>query len=217
MRKLLVKELTLSASPLTYLFTLFGLMFFLPGYPVLCGAFFSTLGIFKGFEAAREANDTLFSALLPIAKRDVVKGRYAFVCLMEGCTLAFMALPVLLRMTVLSEAAVYRGNALMNANLFALGGACLLFGLFNWIFVGGFFKTAYQLGGPFLRYLIAAFLGIAVLEALHHIPGLEGLNALGTERLGLQLLLLLAGLAAFLLLTVLSCKRACRQFERVDL
>ena len=173
MRKILLKEMKLSASVLAYLFILFGLMFFLPGYPVPCGAFFSSLGLFKSFEPV---------ALLPIAKRDVVKGRYCFVCLIELCTLALMTIPVLLRMTVLSDAAVYRQNALMNANFFALGAAFFVFGLFNWIFVGGFFRTAYKLGRPFVAYIIAAFLSVTVFEALHHVPGLEGLNAFGTEK-----------------------------------
>ena len=130
MRNILLKEIKLSASVISYLFILFGLMFFIPGYPVLCGAFFSALGIFKSFEFAREANDTVFSALLPIAKRDVVKGKYCFVCLIEICTLILMTIPVILRMTIFSDAAVYRSNGLMNANLFALGAAFFLFGLF---------------------------------------------------------------------------------------
>lgn len=64
----------LSALLLTYLFIGFGVMTLVPGYPILCGAFFITLGIFQSFQSAREANDIVFSALLPIAKRDVVKG-----------------------------------------------------------------------------------------------------------------------------------------------
>ena len=67
MRNVLRKEMRLSASVLSYLFILFGLMFFLPGYPVLCGAFFVTLGIFQSLQTAREANDIVFSALLPFA------------------------------------------------------------------------------------------------------------------------------------------------------
>ena len=76
MRDILRKEIKLSSSVLSYLFILFGLMFLLPGYPVLCGAFFVCLGLFQSFQNAREANDIVFSALLPIAKRDVVKGKY---------------------------------------------------------------------------------------------------------------------------------------------
>jgi hypothetical protein len=217
MRNVLRKETRLSASVLSYLFILFGLTFFLPGYPVLIGVFFVTLGIFQSFQTAREANDVVFSVLLPIAKRDVVKGKYAFVCLIECAALLLMALAVVLRMTVFAQSAVYRANALMNANFFALGTACLIFGLFNWIFVGGFFKTAYRFARPFVTYLIVAFLVILIAEAMHHVPGLEALNAFGTDGLGLQLGLLAGGLAGFLLITVLSCKRACARFEAIDL
>ena len=217
MDNVLRKEIKLSSSLLTYLFILFGLMFFLPGYPILCGAFFVTLGIFQSFQTAREANDIVFSVLLPIAKRDVVKGKYLFVCLIESCAFLLMVFAVILRMTVFSNSVVYRSNALMNANFFALGSACVIFGLFNLIFVGGFFKTAYQFARPFVVYIVAAFLAILVAEALHHVPGLERVNAFGTENLGLQLLLLAFGFVLYLALTLLSCRKACERFERIDL
>ena len=217
MRNIMRKELRLSASPLAFLFIAFGLMFLLPGYPVLCGAFFVTLGLFQSFQTAREANDTVFSALLPIAKKDVVKGKFMFVCFIEGCGAALMLLSVLLRMTVLSSAQAYLSNALMNANLFAAGAAFVVFGLFNLIFVGGFFKTAYGIGKPFVAYIVAAFLAIAVFEAAHHIPGLAALNAFGTSHLGLQLLLFAAGAAFFAAVTALSYKTACGRFEKIDL
>ena len=80
MGKILLKEMKLSASILSYVFIVFGLMFLLPGYPVLCGVFFTTLGIYQSFQNMRETNDILFSALLPISKEDVVRGKYLFVC-----------------------------------------------------------------------------------------------------------------------------------------
>ncbi len=217
MRNILIKETRLSASPISYLFIAFGLMFFVPGYPVLCGVFFVTLGLFHSFQAAREANDIVFSALLPIAKKDVVKGKFLFVCFIEACSLVLMAAAVILRMTVFADSPVYRANALMNANLFALGAAFFIFGLFNLIFAAGFFKTAYKFARPFVTYIIIAFLAIMVLEALHHLPGLGALNAFGTEHAGLQAVLLLAGIAAWLLITVLSYKTACKRFEKIDL
>ena len=217
MRNIMLKEIKLSSSPLAFLFIAFGLMFFIPGYPVLCGAFFVTLGLFHSFQAAREANDIVFSALLPIAKNDVVKGKYLFVCFIEACAAVLMLISTVIRMTALADSPVYRANAMMNANLFALGIAFFIFGLFNWIFVGGFFKTAYRQGRPFVTYIIITFLTIFAAEALHHFSGLEHLNAFGTEYFGLQLTMLIAGLLVFVLITVLSCKKACRDFERIDL
>ncbi|MBR3356551.1 MAG: ABC-2 transporter permease [Solobacterium sp.] len=217
MRDILRKEIRLSASPLAFAFIPFGLMFLIPGYPILCSAFFVTLGLFQSFQYAREANDVTFSALLPIAKSDVVKGRYLFVCFIEACAFAVMGAASVIRMTVLADAPVYRANALMNANLFALGAALVIFGLFNLIFVGGFFRTARKIGRPFIAYIVIAFLTLSAAEAMHHIRGLENLNAFGTEHFGLQLIMLCAGLAVFSLLTLISCWKACYDFERVDL
>ena len=217
MRNMMRKEMRLSASVLSYLFTLFGLMFLLPGYPILCGVFFVTLGIFQSFQTAREANDIVFSALLPIAKRDVVKGKFLFVCLIELCGFLLMAIATVLRMTVLSEAGAYRHNALMNANLFALGVALLIFGLFNLLFIGGFFRTAHKFAKPFVSYIVAAFLVIGAGEAVHHFPGLAAVNTFGFEHILLRLVLFAAGAACYAVLTLISFKNSCKNFEKIDL
>ena len=217
MRTLLQKEMRLSASVLSYLFILFACMTLLPGYPILCGAFFITLGIFQSFQSAREANDIVYSALLPIAKHDVVKGKLLFSVFIELSGFLLMAALTLVRMTALSDAVVYRQNALMTANPFFLGVALLLFGLFNLIFVGGFFKTAYKFAKPFVTYIVAAFLVIGLAEALHHVPGLEALNAFAFDHAALQAGLLFGGVLAFCLLTLVSYRLSCARFERIDL
>lgn len=217
MSDLLYKEMKLSASVIAYLFILFGLMFFIPGYPILCGAFFSTLGLFKSFEYAREANDTVFSVLLPVAKKDVVKGRFAFACFIELCTAVLMGIVVIIRMTILADVALYRNNAMMNANLFALGAAFVIFGLFNMIFVGGFFRTGYKTGKPFLIYMVVAFIVIAIFEAIHHVPGFEVFNAFGTDNVIIQIVMLIVGLLLWLFMTMLSLGKACKDFEKIDL
>jgi len=217
MLNIMRKEMRLSASVLSYLFIVFGIMFLIPGYPILCGAFFVTLGIFQSFQTAREANDIVFSALLPIAKRDVVKGKFLFVCFIELCGFILMAIATVLRMTVLSEAMVYRSNALMNANLFALGMALLIFGLFNLIFVGGFFRTAYKFGKPFVCYIVVSLLAIGAGESVHHFPGLEAVNAFGFGHIMLQLLLFAVGAACYVMLTLISIRYSCKNFEKIDL
>ncbi|MDO4538716.1 MAG: ABC-2 transporter permease [Coriobacteriales bacterium] len=217
MRNLLIKEMTLSASPLSYFFIAFGCMFLLPGYPILCGVFFSCLGIFQSFQTAREANDLVFSALLPIAKKDVARAKIYFCCVIELCTLLVMALAMLARMTLLASVPAYLNNALMNANPFALGMAFMIFGLFNLIFVAGFFKTSYKFAKPFVAFIVVAFLVIGVAETLHHIPGLQALNAFGFDQLPLQLGLLAAGVVCYISLTWLAQRSAAANFERTDL
>lgn len=217
MSNILKKEMKLSASILSYLFIAFGLMFFLPGYPVLCGPFFVCLGIFQSFQNTREANDIVFSALLPISKKDVVKGKFEFVCFIELCGTIVMLIATLIRMTVLSDSVVYRANALMNANPFALGMALVIFGAFNLIFVRGFFKTAYKFGKPFVSYIIINFVILGIAETLHHIPGLVVVNSFGFVNIGLQLVLLSIGLLIYVVLTFAAFQRSCEDFEKIDL
>ena len=217
MSTLLRKEIRLSSLLLTWLFIGFGAMTLIPGYPILCGVFFITLGIYQSFLSAREANDILYAALLPVAKRDVVKGKYQFVMAVELGGFALMAILTLLRMTLLKDAVVYRQNALMNGNPFYLGAALLIFGLFNVIFVGGFFRTAYKIGKPFVIYIITAFLMIGIFEALHHFPGLGAVNAFGFEHMVLQMTLLVGGALLYAGMTALSYQKACADFEKIDL
>ena len=217
MKAFLNKEMRLSASILSYLFIAFAFMALLPGYPILCSVFFITLGIFQSYQNAREANDIVFSALLPVAKRDVVKGKFLFAVFIELAGVLIMAVLTFIRMTALSGSAVYRQNALMNANPFFLGMALLIFGLFNLIFISGFFRTAYKFAKPFVTYIITAFLMIGAAEALHHIPGLEALNAFGFDHFALQAALMLGGALLYALLTMLAFKRSCAFFDKIDL
>ena len=216
MNALLRKEMRLSASVLSYIFIAFAAMTLVPGYPILCGAFFITLGLFQSFQSAREANDIVYSALLPIAKHDVVKGKFMFSLLIEMAGFAIMAVLTIVRMTVLADAEVYQQNALMDANLFFLGMALVVFGLFNLIFVGGFFRTAYKLT-PFFPYIFAAFIAIGIAEALHHIPGLEAVNAFGFDEIVLKVCLLITGIVIFAVMTFVSYRMSCASFEKIDL
>ena len=217
MRNIMKKEMHLSALVIVYFFIIFGFMFLLPGYPVLCGAFFLTLGLYQNFRYARECNDIVFSALLPIAKQDVVKGKFAFSCLIELCCFVLMLVSAIVRMTALSSSPVYRSNALMNANFFALGMALVIFGIFNLVFIGSFFKTGYKTGTPFIVYMVISFAIIGIAEALHHIPGLEALNAFGFEHFALQICTLTAGILFCIGATAISYRKSCYNFERIDL
>jgi len=217
MSKLLHKELKLSASKLSFLFIAFGLMTLIPGYPILVGAFFISFGIFQSFQSARETNDILYSALLPVSKSEVVKGKYAFSVFIELCGFLLMGAMTVLRMTVFYDSVVYRSNALMNANFVYLGFSLLIFGCFNAIFIGGFFRTAYYYGKPFVCFIIAAFIFVGIGETLHHIPGFEALNAFGFEHMSVQATALAAGVILYTVLTLLSLEASIKNFEKTDI
>ena len=120
-------------------------------------------------------------------------------------------------MTILTDVIAYTNNALMAANLVYLGFVLIIFGCFNLIFVGGFFKTAYKFGKPFVCFIVVAFLIVGIGETLFHIPGLEALGAFGFEHLGTQLGALCLGIILYIALTFVSMTKAARDFGTIDL
>ncbi|MBR0153917.1 MAG: ABC-2 transporter permease [Lachnospiraceae bacterium] len=217
MKNLLIKEFRLAASPLSYFFLAFSLMVFIPGYPILVGAFFICLGIFYSFQSGREQNDTIYTALRPLPKRAFVQAKFTFTCAIQCLAVLLMTVLTLVRMFALGHSQVYLDNKMMNANLYFLAAVLVLFALFNEIFLNGFFKTGYYFGKPFIIFTIAGFLWIALTEALHHFPGLEWLNTPAPDHMERQLAALCAGLLLWAVLTLHSLRTSEKHFDKIDL
>lgn len=217
MINLIKKEFKLSAHILSYVFIAFGLMTFIPGYPILVGVFFSCLGIFQSFQSYRESNDIAYTILLPVSKKDIVKAKFIFVLTIQFLTFLLMFIITIIRMTVLVDVEAYVLNPLLTANLVFLGYALIIYGLFNFLFVRGFFKTAYKFGKPFVSFTVVGFLVISLAESLRYIPGLEALNSLGFNNISIQLTGLMVGFIINVLLNYISYKYSVKSFERIDL
>ena len=217
MKNLLIKELKLAVLPISYFFLAAVLLTLVPGYPILLGCFFICLGIFQSYVFLREANDILYTTLLPIRKADAVKAKYLSVLFIELLGFLGMTILTVIRMTVLSSSKPYVENALMNPGPFFLACALLIFLEFNLIFLGGFFKTAYKVGVHFIVFIVVSILTIGAAEALHFFPGFTFLNTTTGERLPLQFGILAAAIVVFALGTWLSEKASEKHFEAVDL
>ncbi|MBQ4396628.1 MAG: ABC-2 transporter permease [Clostridia bacterium] len=217
MKNLLSKEIRLAASPLAWLFLVFGLMALIPRYPILVCAFFICFGIFQSFQSGRENNDILYTVLLPVRKTDTVKAKYAFTVLIQMLGFGIAAVATGLRMVLLGKATPYVTNPMMNANQAFLAYILLIFALFNVVFMGGFFKTAYKFGKPFVLFLIVSFLVVGIGEVLHHIPGLTFLNAPAPLADPVMWGILGAAAAVYAVATLVSCKVAMKRFALVDM
>lgn len=221
MNNLLYKEINLSASPLSFIFIAFALLTFVPGYPILVSSFFICFGIFQSFQSSRENNDILYTVLLPVKKSDTVKAKYIFTCFIQLTGFIIMLIGTVIRMTLMPDAVPFVTNAMMNANLAFLGYSLLVFALFNCVFIRGFFRTGYKFGKPFIIFIILAFILICICEALHHIPGLEFLNATSLsaslDKAYMHWIILCVAALVYIIATFLSERRAEKLFEKVDL
>lgn len=213
MKTLLKKEFKF-ASVLTYVFLAFSAMALIPNYPILIGAFFICFGIFHSFQSAREANDTLYTALLPVKKRDVVNAKYLFAVTVQLAAFALTSVFAAIRMCVLNNFSGYASAKLMNANLVYLAFVLLIYSAFNLLFIDGFYKTAYKIGVPFLKFGIAAAIILFVGESLHFIPATAFLN----ENFRYSHLIVFFAAAAIYALTLLvSARNSQRNFDKLDL
>lgn len=120
-------------------------------------------------------------------------------------------------MILLSDAKVYTTNVMMAANFVFLAFVLLIFTAFNVIFLGGFFKTAYGIGKPFVVFVIANFTIIGIAEALHHFPGFGWLNAMDFSYVGRHTIILIGAATLYVAVTVVSCKASQKRFEKIDL
>lgn len=214
--KLLRKEFRLAAMPLTYFFTAGALFVMIPNYPALVGAFFVCLGIFYSFQSAREANDVLYTALLPLPKKAFVEAKFAFTGVIQAAAFLLFVLFTGIR-TALGDLPAYRDSALMKPNLAMLGYVLLIYALFNAVFLGGFFKTAYAIGKPFLFFALLTFPAIAAAEVLPHLPGLGFLDGAGDGGIWLRAAVLFASAVLYAVSFLLTMKKAERRFEKIDL
>lgn len=217
MKNLLFKEFTLAASPLTYIFIAFSVMVFIPGYPILVGAFFVCLGIFYSFRNAREDGDVTYTALLPVRKSDVAVAKCLFSVTVEMISFLLCLIFAYIRSTVLVSVGPYRTNPMLPANFVYLGAVLVIFALFNSVFVSGFYKTAYRLGAPFIAFSVAAFAVITVAEALWHFPGLGFLGAVADGKMPIRALIFAICALFYIAVTLLSIKSSGRKFEKIDL
>lgn len=216
MKKLLYKEMKLSANPLSYWFIAFSGMTMIPRYPILIGSFFICLGIFHTYQQIREYDDITYTVMLPVKKKDAVTAKYLFVLFIECTAFILCALLTIIRMKFLGNSAPYVTNPLMNANVAYLGYVLIAFAAFNGTFLAGFFKTTYKLGKPFIIFCVASFVIVILGEILHHIPGLESLNDPANLSMP-QAAVCAVGVAVFIICTWLSYQKSIKNFEVIDL
>jgi hypothetical protein len=211
--KLLYKELRLAAHPNLYIFTLLGVLVLVPAYPYGMVFMFGCLGPFVTMVYGRETHDLYYSALLPIGKRDIVKGK----CLLFATAQLGQVL-ISLPFAFLRVRLLPAGNpAGIEANVAFYGFALTIYAIFNFIFLTEFFKSGFKAGKAFLFAVVPASLAVIAMEVLAHIPAFHWLDSVKPADLLRQLPILLVGLAVYSTAMLARFRIAARRFDKVNL
>ena len=213
--KYLKKEITLVMHPVVPLFMLLAAMVLIPNYPYTVIFFYTTLSIFFTCMLGRENGDVAYSLGLPITKADVVRGRMLFVILIEVIQVILVEIFSLVR-HALNPAPNMAG---MEGNLALLGFGFALFGLFNRVFFSRYYRDINTVGKSFIAATTVYWVGAILVDgSTFAIPYVRDvLDTPDPQNLLPKAIVFIIGLVVFLLLNLLTCKKAINSFEKQDL
>ena len=213
MSELFVKEWRLAAPAVDVMFVFLGALVLVPAYPYGMVFFFGMLAAFFSCQFARENADIFYTMLLPVCKRDVVKGKMMLIVSIELAQLA-LTIPFAIMRTELLPNSNPVG---IEANVAYFGCGLVIYAVFNLIFLSVFFSDAVSVGKAFIFAVVPATLLILCMEAAVHLSALAWLDGSSLSDQLRQLPILVIGVAFYVASTALTYRIAARNFSRVDL
>ena len=213
MKDLLYKEFRLARHETMFFFPLFAFMLLIPSYPYYVAFIYTGLEVFFIFQNGLVNKDTLFTVMLPVRKRDVVKARCMMIVLIQLFQIAFAVPFAILRAGM--TASVGLNGAGLEANVALFGCAFLMYALFNALLLPIFYQDAHSAGKGLLIGGSAVMLFIAAVEATSFLmPGIDTIESAVQLR---QIPFLALSMAVYAVGMVLTYKRSAKLFEKVDL
>ena len=230
MKALLYKEFKLAMHPICYVFiAMFPLMILIPSYPIAIGFIYVLTCypiLFLGANKGQQSNDLLYSTLLPIRKKDIVKARIMTVFIMH---LAFIAItsalyPVALMINNgITESALAEDpmanpitNAGLGLNSYVLVLAFVLvgFAIADLIFFPIYYKNGKSIVMSTLLMILGfvVYLGVFTI-GLPYIPGCEWINNLP---IWIQFIALGVSLILYAVLHLAVYIISAKRLEKVD-
>lgn len=212
MKHLLYKEFCLAIHPLFFLVLLCGALLLIPQWVFFVALMYILfIAVPNIFSAAKTNNDLVFSVMLPVRKRDVVKARIIAIAILEVLQLLVAGVFAFLNMLIYGG-----GNFVLDPNFAFFGFGFMMYAIHNVLFFPMFYMSGYRIGFPAIAGTGAAVLfSFAVELAVLNVPALRVLDGMGN--IGAQLWVLAGGIAVFVLLNIAAYRISARRFERIDL
>lgn len=215
MGKLIKKEFGLAMHPTVAIMIVLSFIVVIPNYPYAIAFFYMTLAIYFTCLNGRENNDIVYTLMLPIAKRDVVKARFLMCIILEMIQLA-----VLIPLSIVSATINPDGNAAgMDANPALFGLGLVMYGVFNLIFFTMYYKKVTKPGVPFFVAAILMFV-IMFAEIVISITVPVYANVIdtpGMSNLSYKLIYLIVGIMIYVIFTMVAYKISVKRFLKQDL
>lgn len=217
MNNLLMKELKLGVNPFFYILPfLTGALMLIPAWlyflVILYFCFITVPNMLGGYKSQ---NDLMFTSILPVTKKDMVKAKVSFIVILELLHVVVAIIFGMISVRLYPDLTYY-----FFSPTFGFWGLCLIMlAIFNIILIPMYYKTAYKYGAATVASTVAAilFAGGAEWLGIQNSYVFDLFKGSGAESLSVQLFILLIGIAIFAACTFIAYHIAHRRFEKVEM
>lgn len=217
MYNLLIKELKLGVNPMFYILPfLTGALMLIPAWLYfLVLLYFCWITIPNIFAGYKTQNDLIFTMMMPVTKRDIVKAKVSVIVILE-----------LLHIVIAVIFGIISGQLYPNLTYYFFGptagfwGLCfVMLAIFNLIFISMYYKTAYKYGAAATVSITVAMLFAAGAEwlGIQNAFVFDLFKGAGADHTATQLSILIAGIAIFAICTMVSYFVAVKRFAKVEI
>lgn len=211
--KLLYKELSLAAHPTSIVFSFLGCLVIVPSYPYTVIFMFGCLAPYITFLYARETNDAWFTAILPITKKESVKGKCMLIVSIQLFQLLISIPCVILRRFL----QIQNNPVGIDATIAWYGLGLIIYSIFDLVFFPTYYKNGYKAGKAFVIAAIPMLLLMIAVESSVRFPSFVWLDSYVLSDFLRQTPILFIGIISYITLLSLAYRISSRRFENVDL
>ncbi|WP_018754262.1 ABC-2 transporter permease [Paenibacillus terrigena] len=217
MYNLVMKDLKLGVNPWFFaLPLLMGALMLVPGWLYfLVPLYFCWITIPNMFAGFRTQNDLMFTTMMPVTKKDIVKARVTVIVILELLHLVLAMIYGMITIRLYPNLTYY-----FFAPHMGFWGLCfVMLAIFNVIFISMYYKTAYKYGGAAAASITAAmlFAGVAQWLGIQNSFISDTFNGSGVDNTALQISILIAGIVIFIAFTMIAYRIAVQRFLKVEI
>ncbi|MBE9914740.1 hypothetical protein G8C92_11920 [Paenibacillus donghaensis] len=217
MFNLLIKDLKLGVNPMFFVFPIvMGALMLIPGWVYfLVVMYFFWVTAPNLFAQFRSSNDLLFTAMMPVTKKDMVKARVSVFVILELMHIVFAMIYGLITIHLYPNVTYH----FFAPHMGFWGLNFAMFAIYNIILIPMYYKTAYKYGTAQLVSIVAAmiFAGVAQWLGIQSSYLFDIFNGSGADNMALQTSILVAGIIIFIAFTMIAYRIAVKRFLQVEI
>jgi hypothetical protein len=219
MYNLVKKDLILGINRMFFIFpALLGLLMLIPSWVYfLVPMYFFWISVPNMFNNFKTQNDMLFTSMMPVTKRDMVKARIAVIAILELLHVGFAAIFGVVHDFVYANMNI--GYQFFAPSMGFWGLCLVMMAIFNIVLIPLYYKTAYKFSVPLILATASAMIFAGVVQWLGiRIKSVSDIfNVTIAEHIGLHASILAAGIVIFAAFALIAYRIAVRRFLQVEL